>query len=66
MKLTNELKDKIDGMTYKELLSKWRFAPLGDELMLGESGKYFSKVFRVKENAISHSEHTRISKEMGW
>jgi len=43
MTLTPELQAKIDAMTYMEMLKQWRFAPIGDEIMQGESGDYWAK-----------------------
>ena len=40
MRLTTSLKDRIDAMTYEDLLAYWREAPIGDTLLLGESGVY--------------------------
>ncbi len=41
MELTEELKREIDGKTIVEILRKVRFAPLGDPIFEGESGKYW-------------------------
>ena len=43
MELTPDLKTVIDAKSHYELLSRWRFAPVGDEMMQGESGEYWSK-----------------------
>ena len=43
MELTEELKAEIDSNTYRQLLSRWRFAPVGDTMFQCESGEYWSK-----------------------
>jgi hypothetical protein len=43
MELTPELKAEIDSKTHYELLSRIRFAPVGDPVFQGESGKYWIK-----------------------
>jgi len=40
---TEELKQEIDGMSYESLLSKWRFAPIGDPMFVEEVGNYYKK-----------------------
>ena len=59
--MTQEQKTKIDGMTQHELCAKWRFAKIGDPLLQGDTGEYFSK--RLKEKGGFTSE---ISKRLGW
>ena len=43
MDLTLELKETIDRFTHYDLLSRWRSAPVGDEMFQGESGEYWRK-----------------------
>lgn len=43
MDLTPDLKKVIDAKSHYELLSRWRFAPVGDEMFQGESGEYWGK-----------------------
>lgn len=66
MNLTEELKKKIDAMSYREMLSKRRFAPIGAPIFQGESGDYFSKAMREKGEKLEAGEHSRISKDIGW
>lgn len=47
MELTEENKKEIYSKSYSELLSRWRFAPLGDRWFQGETGDYWAK--RMKE-----------------
>ena len=62
MKLTKERKVHIDIMSYKQLLSHWRFAPSGDKWFEGETGVYWAK--RMAE--IKPENHSEISKQVGW
>jgi len=64
MKLTDENKEKINKMTYKQLLYKWRFAPVGDPWFKGETGEYFVK--RINELKSKGVDHVKASKEIGW
>ena len=41
MDLTPDLKAVIDAKSHYELLSRWRFAPVGDEMFQGDSGVYW-------------------------
>ena len=66
MKLTEELKKKIDSWTYEQLLSKWRFAPIGDSLFQPDSGDYIAKRMRELRDSITPEEHTQTSKKIGW
>ena len=66
MKLSIELKNKIDGMSYHTMLERWRNEPMGSSLFSGESGDYFSKVMNVKKKALSDGEHVATSKRIGW
>ncbi len=59
--MTPEQKERIDKMSQRELCAKWRFAPVGDPLLQGDTGDYFSKV--LKERGGFNPE---ISKELGW
>jgi hypothetical protein len=66
MILTEQLKKEIDNMTYEQMLSRWRFSPVGDQMFTEESGKYFAQVMREKKNNLSESEHVKVSKDLGW
>ena len=46
--MTPKHKQQIDNMSQYELCEKWRFAPIGDPLLQGETGDYFSKVMQEK------------------
>jgi len=64
-RLTEELKTEIDGASYTDLLWRNRFTPIGDEIMSGESGKYFCKVMYEKRAALSPAEQVAASKNVG-
>jgi hypothetical protein len=64
MILTDTLKKRIDAMDYQEMLSKWRFASMGDPMFQGESGDYFAQVMREKREA--GVDHVGASKSIGW
>ena len=64
--MTEKLKKQINEMSYESMLSRWRFAPLGDPLFQGEIGDYFAKVMREKREKLEEGEHARISKKIGW
>ena len=63
--MTDEQKRWIDKATLHQLLGKWRFAPVGDPLVRGEVGEYFSKVMAEKRSA-DPSGWTQASKALGW
>jgi len=45
-------------------LSKWRFAPLGDEWMEGDTGNYWGK--RMAKLRDQHPKPSAVSKRIGW
>ena len=59
--MTPEQKKTIDSMSQYDLCRKWRFADVGDPLLAGETGVYFSE--RLKELGGMTPE---ISKSLGW
>lgn len=59
--MTTEQKNEIDKMTHEQLCAKWRFAPLGDDLLKGDTGDYFAKVLKEKGGFTPE-----ISKKIGW
>lgn len=64
--MKKEMKNWIDKADYESLLTKWRFAPVGDVLFQGELGKYYSDVMFKKRNELDSAEQVRISKDVGW
>jgi len=67
MKLTPERKVRIDAKSYEELLSHWRFAPVGDPWFEGETGEYWSQRMSLLRAAPDgSSKHVNASKRIGW
>jgi len=56
----------IDAATYQQLLERWRNAPCGDHMMIGEIGDYFVRVLREKRGQLTHNEQVTVSKRIGW
>lgn len=63
MDLTAENKKYIDSLSYKDLLTQWRFAPVGNPWFQGETGKYWGDRMAELRSTV---DHVGISKEMGW
>lgn len=59
-------KEWIDNASYEQLLSRWRFAPVGDPMFQGETGKYYEEIMSIKRKKIGDAAHTRASKNIGW
>jgi hypothetical protein len=59
--MTEEQKKRIDSMSQFELCRVWRFAPVGESLLQGDTGDYFAK--KLKEKGGMTPE---ISKQLGW
>ncbi len=67
MKLTPELKAKIDAMPYEELLHSWRFASSGTEMFQGETGDYWAgRMKELREQPGGDARHVAASKSIGW
>jgi hypothetical protein len=64
MNLTPDIKERIDEMPYAQMLSCWRFAPIGDPMFQGEVGEYFRKEMLEKRNTEDNPAST--SKAVGW
>lgn len=65
MELTPENKKMIDSLNYRELLARWRSAPVGDEWFQGETGTYWSqRMTELKRQ--DPAEAVRASKDIGW
>ena len=65
MKLTPELKAKIDAKNVVQLLSGWRFTPAGDPMFQGESGDYWGKRLAELRDA-DPGAYVAASKSLGW
>ena len=61
-----EMKSWVDNADYEQLLRKWRFAPVGDPLLQGDMGDYFSKVMFAKRDEVGYAVHVATSKHIGW
>lgn len=67
MKLTPELRAEIDSKSYTSLLSGVRFAPIGDPMFEGETGRYWMKRMKDLRSAPGGQEkHVAASKAIGW
>ena len=65
MTLTPERKTYIDGLGHGALLSRWRFAPVGDPWFQGETGEYWGKRLSELQDA-DPAAHVAESKALGW
>ncbi len=65
MKLTEENKKHIDGLSYRELLAHWRTAPAGDKWFQDETGVYWGKRMS-KLKAEDPGAAVQASKDIGW
>jgi hypothetical protein len=66
VKMNQKIKDVIDAMSLRQLIERWRNAPIGDPMFVGEAGDYYRKVLDDKRRQASHEEQVRISKDIGW
>ena len=65
MDLTPENKAHIDSLSYEGLLSKNRFAPVGDPWFQGETGEYWLK--RMSEKRAEEPDNgVGASKRLSW
>ena len=63
--MTPEKKAEIDAMSYRDLLTLWRFSPAGNPMFVGEVGEYFaSRMFELRDAPGCHA--VAISKSIGW
>ena len=66
MDLTRENKKHIDSLSYEQLLTQWRFAPMGNRWFQGETGNYWGSAMNKKKEEIGQNEAVSISKSIGW
>ena len=59
------IKAIIDGMTYEDLLRRWRFAPPGDPMFQGDAGKYYEDRMQTLRDSDS-GDAVAASKRIGW
>ena len=63
--MTPEQKNWIDESPYGNLLTRWRFAQVGDPIFQGEVGEYYKKVMFEKRDALPDN-GVSASKNIGW
>lgn len=67
MKLTPEIRNYIDSLSYSRLLARWRFAPAGDPWFQGETGEYWAKRMNaLRRQPGGEERHVAASKTIGW
>lgn len=67
MTLTTENKAHIDALSYEQLLSHWRFAPVCDPWFQGETGDYWQKrMSELRAVPGGNDSHVAASKSIGW
>ena len=66
MQLTEGNKKHIDSLSYKQLLSEWRFAPSGSPWFQGETGEYWGSAMNKKKEEIGQDMAVHVSKSIGW
>ena len=66
MSLSEEERKNILGMSYYDMLKKWRFCPIGSDYFEGERGTFFRRTMEEKKLELSVDEAVRISKKVGW
>lgn len=65
--MTDEMKARIDEMSYEALLSMWRYAPVGDPLFQGDTGDYFGERMKeLRSQPGGDARHVSASKSIGW
>ena len=64
--INEKMKKWIDNATYEQLLSRWRFAPIGDLMFQGEVGDYYAEVMARKGEEVGNEEAVRASENIGW
>jgi hypothetical protein len=53
----------IDDASYERLLERWRNAPPGDSIFIGDAGNYYKKIMNEKRD---NCDHLAISMKVGW
>jgi hypothetical protein len=63
--LTPEQKADIDAKSYEELLTSWRFAPVGDPRFAGAYGEYW-RLRMIELRDADPASAVMASKRIGW
>jgi len=67
MELTAKNKKHIDSLSYEGLLSRWRFAAVGDPWFQGETGDYWKeRMNTLRKQPGGNATHVAASKRIGW
>ena len=53
-------------MSYAQMLYAIRFESFGNEIFMGDSGKYFFDKLAERKKAFTDAELLQISKDIGW
>jgi len=64
--MNREQRNRIDAMTYEEMVTHRRFTPVENEMFQGMMGEYFFKMMNEKGKEITREEKIAISKKIGW
>lgn len=52
----------IDHASYAQLLSRWRYARVGDSMFVGEAGAYYARTMAARRNEVGPSRASAISR----
>lgn len=63
---TDEMRKWIDVAGYETLLTRLRFAPVGDKLFAGEAGQYYKAALKRRAREIGIVSEAAISQRVGW
>ena len=67
MDLTPKNKEYIDNLSYRQLLSGWRFSEVGNPWFQGETGQYWGERMReLRSKPGGNEAHVAASKNIGW
>jgi hypothetical protein len=61
-----QMKAWIDSATYRQLLAKWRFEPVGSAWFQGEIGNYYEAAMKEKKAELPSGVQVAASKAVGW
>jgi len=64
--ISQKEKTAVDALSYEQLLTIVRFAPVGDVRFQGELGKYTLDRMSELREKVGPAEHTATSKRIGW